>query len=1206
MSNNFDKQSSLAPILESYIEAPAAIKAGLGGLVGSLGLKGASSSNKAIRNSSIVAAPIAAYAIGGGAGLAGAAAPLLVSNSGIAMPTLLAATVGQTSDAIKHITPMLTDFTSANVKDAIPSYLGAAYLGKLTSEVPEIKKTLEARRSLKARLLDPDVNPNILKEDLNNLNLDLATTHILPGGSIVKKIIKKRNDNKYIAKEMKEVAELLKTPGTNYKTSSYEKRAFGTGLGNLFKNNPAVIGTALAGGTVGAFLGSKNNGGASGAAKGFLTGAAAGAAAPGVVNKIQGIAPFIGKGLAGAGKATTTGLGNAYRATTTGVSRGANYANTGIQNTGAGYGNIMGIAGGAAAGGYAGYQAGGDELGTTGALTGALGGAFLGRGMARAGHMALGTNRGRALTQQAQMQGRTGARQAFGGFRTSNADLNTLAQQQATRSNAVIQQNQAQLQSTLQKDVGLGGYGLNAAQANQVGTELNKATQYATGAAPSNFIQRGVERFKNIRNMDYANANQVSNYVVPGVIHGAVGAGAGYAADTSMGGTGYTGAILGGLAGAVGGGSRFNQQLGKTLTSRSRSVAEQYSQQLATSPELQRRVLGRTGNALAADSNAATQSLGKQLRGTVNTLEAAAPGSIKPQKNSLSVVNGNIQFTKGTGGTPDLNLADDIAQNLGAKNPDLVKSQLQSALPSNSQDKEILSNMLAKGGPEAEQLTNVLNSHSKEIVNISNQVHDDVANAVISQGKRIDSASTFTRGGSPLAGGGVDPAYLMSQPSMKQLANDLSNGTLKSVDEIKAAINAAGISAPGYADEMAEALKYQFDDIANAAKNNLDKASTNMKNNLIGTQINIQAKAHANEISNVTSAFERAKTFADPNDLALLQAHGNDLVELQMRQGPAGQRLATQTLKQMTEALQSSDPSKIKTLANDLNTQVGTALSQQSAAGFQRATSGVSSAAKNIFKGDFDDQFLGNAKSFVQPGSKTDMALDAINALDDVAKKQFMTGKVNIDSADVAQLNSLAQQVGAKSFKVFTSKNTVLKGVITDPNQALQAISGRITPGKITSALSGKGNSTKSLQEIENILVSVGAVSPGKLTPQALEELVNAKNTWSKSLEKSISTFKTNFAAEAGANPISSKGLNVKQLSGRTTTTIDDAALQTAQRNATEAPIVNTTQAPVSLTSTSRGWASAPTKAILGAGAVGAAGYGGYNYLKAPTAEDKR
>lgn len=1196
MSDNFEKKSSIAPILESYIEAPAAIKAGLGGLIGSLGVKGATSSNKAIRNSSIVAAPIAAYALGGSSGLAGAAAPLLVSNSGIAMPTLLAATAGQTSDAIKHITPMLTDFTSANVKDAIPSVLGAAYLGKLTSEVPEIKKTLEARRSLKARLLDPDVNPNILKEDLNNLNLDLATTHMLPGGSIVKKIIKKRNDNKYIAKEMKEVAELLKTPGTNYKTSSYEKRAFGrnilTGVGNLFKKNPAATGTALAGGTVGAFVGSKDNGGASGAAKGFLTGAAAGAAAPSVA-----------KGIGYLGKSFKPGFGAALKATSQGTGKALNYANTGIQNTGAGYGNIMGIAGGAAAGGYAGYQAGGDEFGTTGALTGALGGAFLGRGMARAGHMALGTNRGRALTQQAQMQGRTSMRQAFGGFRTSNADLNTLAKQQANRSSDVIQQNRAQLQSTLQKDVGLGGYGLDAAQAGLVGTELNKATQYATGAT-SNFMQRGVERFKNIRNMDYANANQVSNYVVPGVIHGAVGAGAGYAADTSMGGTGYTGAIIGGLAGAVGGGTRFNQQLGKTLTSRSRSVAEQYSQQLATSPELQRRVLGRTGNALAASQDATNQVLGKQLRGTINTLEAAAPGSIKPKTNSLSVVNGNIQFTKGTGASPNLNLADDIAENLGAKNPELVKNQLKAALPSNSQDKEILSNMLAKGGPEAEQLTNVLNAHSKEIVNISNQVHDDVANAVISQGKRIDSASAF-RGGSPLAGGGVDPAYLMSQPSMKQLANELSNGTLKEVHEIKAAINAAGISAPGYAEEMAEALKYQFDDIANAAKNNLDKASTNMKNNLIGTQINIQAKAHANEISNVTSAFERAKTFADPNDLALLQAHGNDLVELQMRQGPDGQRLATQTLKKMTEALQSGNKDAIKTLANDLNTQVGTALSHQSAAGFQRATSGVTSAAKNVFKGEFDDQFLNNAKAFVAPNSTEAIILENINMLDDVVKKQFMSGKINVDQADVEQLNDLATFMKGQTFSNAVASNQVLSSVINNANSAISAISTRIPASKITSALSGKGNSVNYLKEIENILVSTGSIKPGtQLTTQHLEELINARNVWAKGLEKNISRFKSDFATAAGANPISSRGLNVKQLSGRTATTIDDAALQTAQRSATEAPVVAPTQAPVSLATNTAGFGM-PTKALLGAGVLGG-GYAGYNYLTAPVDKQQK
>ncbi len=700
--------------------------------------------------------------------------------------------------------------------------------------------------------------------------------------------------------------------------------------------------------------------------------------------------------------------------------------------------------------------------------------------------------------------------------------------------------------------------------------------------------------------MDYAANNQLSNYVVPGLVHGAVGAGAGYAADSSMGGSGYTGAILGGVAGAIGGGSRFNQQLGKTLTSRSRGVAEQYSKQLATSPDLQRRVLRQTGDTLATSNPA----LGTQLKGTVNTLEAAAPGSIKPKVNSLSVVDGNIKFTAGSGGNPgQLNLADDIAQNLGAKNPDLVKTQLNNALPTDPADKAILSNMLAKGGPEAEQLTNVLNAHSKEIVNISNQVHDDVANAIIAQGKRINSSSLGTN---PLAGGSVDPSYLMSQPAMKDLANKISKGTQATADEIKAALTNSGISAGAYTDDMANALKYQFDDMATAAKNNLDKASTSMKNNLLGTQVNIMAKAHSNEITKVTTALERAKTFADPNDLALLQAHGNDLVELQMRQGPNGQRLATKTLQEMTEALESQDPGKIKTLVKTLNTKANKAMSGSSAAGFQRATSGVTSAAKNVFRGEFDDQFLNNAKAFVPPNSPQATTLNNINMLDDVVKKQFMSGKINVDQADVDQLNQLATTIGGQTFSNAVSSNTVLSAVIADANSAISAISTRIPASKINSALAtNRGNSAKSLKEIEAILVNTGAINPGTtLTTQHLEELINARNVWAKGLEKNISRFKSDFATAAGANPISSRGLNVKQLSGRTATTIDDAALQTAQRSATEAPVVAPTQAPVSLATNTAGFGM-PTKALLGAGVLGG-GYAGYNYLTAPVANQQK
>ncbi len=1189
MSDNFEKKSSIAPILESYIEAPAAIKAGLGGLIGSLGVKGATSSNKAIRNSSIVAAPIAAYALGGVSGLAGSAAPIVLSNRGVAMPTLLAATMGQVADTA----PILTDLTSASVGKAAPGLLGAAYLGKLTSEVPEITKSLKARKEIKAELLDPYTNPKILKEQLKDINLDLATRHILPGGSTIKKLILKRDKDKYIAKEMKEVAELLKNPGTNYKTSSFKKQAFGNFLRNAgnavgkFIKSPTGA-MAGVGGVVGGFAGAQD-GGASGAFKGFVAGAAGGAALGAGVKNHGAIKSF--------GSTVKRMYSPGINQANTSVKNTVQKANQAVQTAGGGFGNVMGIAGGALSGGYAGYQASeGSDSPTQRAglmLGGALGGAALGRGAARAGHMALGTNRGRALTQQAQMQGRTSMRQAFGGFRSgTNAELNTLRNQQAGRSNELIQANQQQMKANLTKDVGLGGYGLDAAQANTVNTQLNQATQYATNPN-SGFIQRGIERFKNIRNMDYAASNQVSNYVVPGLVHGAVGAGAGYAADSSMGGSGYTGAILGGVAGAIGGGSRFNQQLGKTLTSRSRGVAEQYSKQLATSPDLQRRVLRQTGDTLATSNPA----LGTQLKGTVNTLEAAAPGSIKPKVNSLSVVDGNIKFTAGSGGKPgELNLADDIAQNLGAKNPDLVKTQLNNALPANDADKAILSNMLAKGGPEAEQLTNVLNAHSKEIVNISNQVHDDVANAIIAQGKRVDSASLYSK---PLAGGSVDPSYLMSQPAMKDLANKISKGTQATAQEIADALANSGISAGAYTDDMANALKYQFDDMAIAAKNNLDKASTNMKNNLLGTQVNIMAKAHANEINKVTTALERAKTFADPNDLSLLQAHGNDLVELQMRQGPAGQRLATETLQEITKALESQDPNKIKALVTKLDSQATAAMSGSSAAGFQRATSGVASAAKNVFKGEFDDQFLNNAKAFVPPNSTQATTLENINMLDDVVKKQFMSGKINVDQADVDQLNQLANTIGGQSFSKAVASNTVLSAVIADANSAISAISTRIPASKITSALSGKGKFANSLKEIESILVSTGSIKPGtQLTTQQLEELINAKNVWAKSLEKNISKFKSDFAATAGSNPISSRGLNVKQLSGRTATTIDDTALQTAQRSATEAPVVAPTQAPVSLATNTAGFGM-PTKALLGAGVLGG-GYAGYNYLTAP------
>ncbi len=219
--------------------------------------------------------------------------------------------------------------------------------------------------------------------------------------------------------------------------------------------------------------------------------------------------------------------------------------------------------------------------------------------------------------------------------------------------------------------------------------------------------------------------------------------------------------------------------------------------------------------------------------------------------------------------------------------------------------------------------------------------------------------------------------------------------------------------------------------------------------------------------------------------------------------------------------------------------------------------------------------------------------------LDDVVKKQFMSGKINVDQADVDELNQLANTIGGQSFSKAVASNTVLSAVIADANSAISAISTRIPASKITSALSGKGKFANSLKEIESILVSTGSIKPGtQLTTQQLEELINAKNVWAKSLEKNISKFKSDFAATAGSNPISSRGLNVKQLSGRTATTIDDTALQTAQRSATEAPVVAPTQAPVSLATNTAGFGM-PTKALLGAGVLGG-GYAGYNYLTAP------
>jgi hypothetical protein len=833
---------------------------------------------------------------------------------------------------------------------------------------------------------------------------------------------------------------------------------------------------------------------------------------------------------------------------------------------------------------------GGAALGVGGAAAGV--GSILGlRGLGRAAHMLLGTDKGRALMQQANAADRSGLRHAFGGFRGSNKGaLNDLASYQTARSNAINQGNVSDAMDEYSKELGIGGYGLDATQAAGVKNKLNDLTKVTDANSGYTYdglkgIKQKADLYGRMRDAELSGYGDQLKAGLRGAGVGAAGSlGAyGYSNDFDTNNMSLTGAASSALAGGLAGGllnrSGVIQNYGKALTSLGDTARQRFSQQLASSPKLRQQELLRYADEIASSDPARANDIRAKVR-------AVQTGTARAAENSLAVVDGNINFISGQGAGKDkLNISSSIAKDLGARDPDMVSAQINKSMQGLGKDTETVNSILANGGPEAQQMSEILNAHSKQLVNISNKAQDEMAEAVRLQGMQ-SSRNYAGLGGLPGAGGAMKPEYLMNQPAMKQLAKDVASGTPVDTTAIADALKKSGITMPD--DElaqMANGLSNNFKAIGDKVRTNLDEASNSMQMNIRSTGTNLAAESHNKAINTLNASIERAKSVFPQEQITKFQAEGNDYIELLNKSGPDGQREARKIMSDMQKALDSGDASRLQQLTTEYANKVDSLSS--GVAGFTKAREGVVNSARKALKGNsMPDDFADNIKQYLNP-SDTSLAqqVDNIASMSSQsARNAYMSGSVkNIRADDFDSVHELATNLGITSPNITPAVATKIPG--STAQEILTNLSS-VDPKQLNAAINGD---SKAIKKINSVM--------GATLDQAdIKELNNNLKTYKNLVDTAIKDNKDLLAASTSTGK-SSIGMTPRNIATRQKVTLDDEGLASARRSATEAPVLST-KAPVADDGVNARGFTNPY--LLGALGLGGAGLGTY-YATRPT-----
>ncbi len=719
----------------------------------------------------------------------------------------------------------------------------------------------------------------------------------------------------------------------------------------------------------------------------------------------------------------TQAVGRGVRSAATYTKQKAVNANNAIQATNTAQNadryNILGGLAGGAAGGYAAYNTGDEQTpmysrigrAALGAGLGAVGG----RGLVRGTRMALGTNYGNALKQQAVSRAADGttpgftgyARQAFGGFRQN---AGRAANEQAANANNALSQQLANskqdLYHVLTKDMGTGGYGLAGGEArNVIGDIQTKLGPNASKRDLAASLLGG--RFN-------------STDAAVGGLLGAASSGYAAGSATDWDPTAIAlGAVAGGGLGAAGAGSA--RYIGKALSgipSGGNNLRKEYLSRLSDSKFLNNEI----SSGRLAISNPATAT---KMQSSINKANAGI--AVKPETGFFSVnPQGELAYTAGSNAS-NIQVTGDVAKGLGALDPRTATNSINKAISSLAPaEQQAITQVLNKGGQEAELMQQALAAHTKDVINVTNKTHGDVANLISASVKNSARASGLE--GSAY---GANVEYLMSREPVKALANKINTGKAPNIAEIEQALIQSGVPAVN-AKGAATALQSSFDDIAKATQVELTKANSAFTKNMGILKQNINAGAYDRSVQGFEQEFARAATKGIPKQsLDHYKAELDDLVNMQ------------RTVGDSAAAKQVIDDAKAL-LANDKLTQ----------ADVSSAITALKLAKTTLVSGN--KGLLGNFRGYSDNLSKT-VSKELTNIGDDFAEN--LVPRLNPTDADlISQVNNITK-LPEQARKLVASGDPSSVKNFQEVEQVLAATKGSFP--SITKSIVGKTTSTQ-------------------------------------------------------------------------------------------------------------------------------------------------
>ena len=1196
-------------------ETPAALRAGLGGALGGLAVKylPKDTTTRTVALHSL--APLAGLGLGGAEAAIGAAAPILMKKNDVLGASLMGAALGQAST----LAPVVINPSIEAVPSALASLTGSALLARTSNKLDDIANAVKYHNDLKSDII-PKIDKTMSKQRAEKLISDSKNKiyeEAIPAGKYLVQKLDNRKRNNYIAKELEEVEKLLKEPGENYKVGHVKEALDPTQI-KILAGGAGMLAGMVGGGTLGQDYLRKRQGLSlpASSAIGTLGGAIAGSAgAAGLAHlatggKFKGLGNIVSK-IPKMFKGPPSGNTNRY--------------------------NILGGLAGGAAGGYAAYNTGDEQTpmysrigrAALGAGLGAVGG----RGLVRGTRMALGTNYGNALKQQAVSRAADGttpgftgyARQAFGGFRQN---AGRAANEQAANANAAMRKelsaSKGNLRQVLEKDIGAGGYGLTPVE----GTSILKDVQTKLGPYAS----------KRDLAASLLGGRFNSTDAAVGGLLGAASSGYAAGSATDWDPTAIAlGAVAGGGLGAAGAGSA--RYIGKALSgipSGGNNLRKEYLSRLSDSKFLNNEI----SSGRLAISNPATAT---KMQSSINKANAGI--AVKPETGFFSVnPQGELAYTAGSNAS-NIQVTGDVAKGLGALDPRTATNSINKAISSLAPaEQQAITQVLNKGGQEAELMQQALAAHTKDVINVTNKTHGDVANLISASVKNSARASGLE--GSAY---GANVEYLMSREPVKALANKINTGVAPNIAEIEQALIQSGVPAVN-ATGAAKALQSSFDDIAKATQVELTKANSAFTKNMGILKQNINAGAYDRSVQGFEQEFARAATKGIPKQsLDHYKAELDDLVNMQ------------RTVGDSAAAKQVIDDAKAL-LANDKLTQ----------ADVSSAITALKSAKTNLATAN--KTLLGNFRGYSDNLSRT-VTKELTNIGDDFAEN--LVPRLNpTDAQLISQVNNIAK-LPEQARKLVASGDPSLVKNFQEVEQVLVATNGKLPSrkpsivGTTTStqmynlgkspkideytknlaSTSGK-NATTIDRQATNILNQLSAsgidtsiviakhtpISAALDAPAAARELLAEIRNYTASVDtqvaNSIKAFKDSTISSIANSGSAAGSAQLRGFGTISRTKADDDVLKRISPfSKTEAPITKeisqTTAAPVAnQTANTTAATAAPVQEAqaiqqapmpvqqavqpqaqgygmlpMGAGVVGVGGvgYGGYHLLSAPT-----